>query len=113
MEGRSKQAALFALRGRSCCHPRGLALQKLSDLLIGLELDRLAVAQASNELSIVDGPKPERGFFDPVPGAVAFDLLQECGDFDHGANMMGKCPFVNGLLPKCNGLPILGCSCHG
>jgi hypothetical protein len=48
-----------------------------------------------------------------VANAVGFDLLEECADFEHAANMMGFCPFVNGLLPKCNGQPILGCSRHG
>lgn len=78
-----------------------------------LELNGFSCTEPGDELAVIDGAKTKCGLLDLVSLAVGFDLFEKGANFNHAPILVGFCPFVNGLLPKCYGLPILKCCAHG
>jgi hypothetical protein len=75
-------------------------VQCLFDPLERIHLDRLAGAQACDQLAVVDDLPAERRRRNAALAAMVVDLLGkfECGDHAN-QSLMGYCPSVNGLLP--------------
>ena len=67
-------------------------------LVGGLERDAVALAQVGDQMSVIDRRETELRRSRAGPGEEALDLGQQgLGGAAHAVDMMGNCPFVNGL----------------